>query len=59
MNRKLLAVICLLLNFYDLNAYPDKFNEELFIKALHSGHVYTYFQFTTEWLLNNSDDCKY
>lgn len=58
MNRKLLAVVCLLLNIYDLNASSDKFNEELFIKSLHSGHVYTYFQFTTEWLLKNSDDCE-
>lgn len=27
----------------------DKFHEELLIKPLASGHVYSYFQFTTVW----------
>lgn len=58
MFRQVLVLFCFLVNFHDLNASPDKFNEELFIKALHSGHVYTYFQFTTEWLLQNNESCK-
>lgn len=36
----------------------DVFNEELFIKPLKSGHVNTYFQFTTRWNLEGPDDCK-
>lgn len=58
MHRTILALICVFIQFYDLSATPDKFNEELFIKALHSGHVYTYFQFTTEWQLKNNESCK-
>lgn len=58
MYRKVLVLICLLVNFNDLTASPDRYNEELFIKALHSGHVYTYFQFTTEWILQNNESCK-
>lgn len=41
------------------NASSDKFHEELFIKPLNSGHVYTYFQFTTQWLLQSNDSCKF
>lgn len=33
----------------------DQFDEELFIKPLSTGHVNTYFQFTTEWLVQNND----
>ena len=38
----------------------DEFNEEMFIKPLESGHVYTHFQFTTTWDVNIYDksDCK-
>lgn len=38
---------------------PDQFDEELYIKPLHSGHIYTYFQFTTQWLLKNKQSCEY
>lgn len=31
------------------NLYSDSFHEELLIKRLSSGHVYSYFQFTTLW----------
>ena len=37
--------------------YDDEFNEELFIKPLQSGHINTYFQFTTKWNHNIHDDC--
>lgn len=30
-------------------ASTEKFSEELYIKPLPSGHVYSYFQFTTQW----------
>lgn len=36
----------------------DQFDEELFIKPLSTGHVNTYFQFTTEWLLQNNESRK-
>lgn len=29
--------------------YNDEFHEELVLKQLPSGHVYSYFQFTTLW----------
>lgn len=58
MYRTILVLFCVLVNVHDLTASIDKFNEELFIKALHSGHVYTYFQFTTEWQLKNNESCK-
>lgn len=38
----------------------DKFHEELLIKPLASGHVYTYFQFTTLWQKQHHQNaCKY
>ncbi len=32
------------------HAHNDSFHEELFIKPLRNGHVYTHFQFTTKWI---------
>lgn len=29
--------------------YRDRYYEEAFVKPLASGHINTYFQFTTEW----------
>ena len=42
------------------NSFDDDFHEEIYIKPLQSGHLYTHFQFTTKWdvELNNSDACK-
>lgn len=31
----------------------DSFREELFIKPLQNGHIYSYFQFTTVWNANS------
>lgn len=31
------------------NQYQDTYHEEAFLKPLASGHINTYFQFTTEW----------
>ena len=33
----------------------DEFHEELLVKPLASGHVYTHFQFTTKWDLGEED----
>lgn len=38
--------------------FSDKFDEELFLKPLPSGHVNAYFQFTTNWLINKNDSRK-
>ncbi|XP_053681658.1 GPI transamidase component PIG-T [Sabethes cyaneus] len=35
--------------------FSDMFNEEMFIKPLPDGFVYSYFQFTTRWDLNSND----
>lgn len=38
---------------------PDEFHEELLVKPLASGHVYSYFQFTTLWRKPNlQNTCK-
>lgn len=34
----------------------DRFNEELFIRTLQTGHVYAHFQFTTLWNISLGDD---
>lgn len=40
--------------------YKDSFSEELFIKPLATGHLYSYFQFTTKWDINPEENkCKY
>lgn len=37
----------------------DEFHEELLVKPLASGHVYSYFQFTTLWRKpQNQNTCK-
>lgn len=59
MFRPFLVLFALLVHVHDLIASPDKFDEELFIKTLHSGHVNTYFQFTTQWLLTDNENCEY
>lgn len=50
--------IYLIIFYLKLSNANDKFSEELFIKPLPTGHVNTYFQFTTEWLIKNKESCK-
>lgn len=38
--------------------FDDVFHEELFLKPLKTGHVNSYFQFTTKWYLNENDSRK-
>lgn len=59
MFRQFCILFVVLVLVHDLIASPDKFDEELFIKTLHSGHINTYFQFTTQWLLTDDESCKY
>ncbi|XP_002736149.2 GPI-anchor transamidase component PIGT-like [Saccoglossus kowalevskii] len=47
--RVCLVIICLVLMAPEGLSNPDKFDEELFIRPLPSGHVYSHFQFTTTW----------
>jgi len=45
------------LKFYLVFSIEDSFNEELYIKPLQSGHVYSYFQFTTLWKQTAEHSC--
>ncbi|XP_059619020.1 GPI transamidase component PIG-T [Phlebotomus argentipes] len=36
--------------------YQDEFHEELFVKPLPSGHINTFFQFTTKWHYSDKGD---
>ena len=43
-----------------VNDSKDSFTEELFIKPLPTGHLYSYFQFTTKWDVNPEETkCKH
>ena len=41
-------VFTISLIFHSVNAKTDKFSEEMFVKPLPDGKVYTHFQFTTQ-----------
>lgn len=46
------SVLFLLLTFTDVLSgyvYDNEFKEELLVKPLPSGHVYSHFEFTTTW----------
>ena len=49
-------VIIVLLFSSKIFCTDDNFNEELFIRQLPSGHVYSFFQFTTTWNVNIFDE---
>jgi hypothetical protein len=53
------VVVFLYFSSYSL-ASKEEFHEELLIKPLPTGHVYTYFQFTTLWDVDmkNHEACK-
>lgn len=38
--------------------FQDEFHEELFLKPLPTGHINSFFQFSTEWTLNRRDSRK-
>ena len=63
-NALIISVVVLTLlngNFYVTAEEKDTFQEELYIKPLESGHVYTHFQFTTDWQVQLGDNsgCKF
>lgn len=35
--------------------FQDEFHEELFLKPLPTGHINSFFQFSTEWTLNRKE----
>jgi len=53
-------ILFLLQYIYGFEQPRDSFHEELFIKNLPSGHVYTHFQFSTTWnvTLGTNNACK-
>lgn len=54
-----LTIAILFLSYDKSLQYKDNYNEELLIKQLPTGHIYSYFQFTTKWHLVDSDSCKW
>lgn len=59
MLKKLLFLLILITQIINSLQNNDYFNEELFIKPLQSGHVNSYFQFTTKWDLEKNDSRKF
>ncbi|KAG4078183.1 hypothetical protein HA402_002235 [Bradysia odoriphaga] len=39
--------------------FQDEFHEELFLKPLPTGHINSYFQFSTEWTLNRGESLQH
>lgn len=59
LSNLLLATISMIIPFCICYKHKDSFHEELFIKPLISGHVYSYFQFTTLWEVDQKFNDKY
>lgn len=55
MLKKTLFLLILITQIINSLQYNDIFNEELFIKPLQSGHINSYFQFSTKWDLEKTD----
>lgn len=53
-----LRISWLIVAIYCCAASGDRYYEEAFVKPLASGHINTYFQFTTEWHFENVRNCK-
>ena len=53
--------LSIFLKIYVTDGQEDTFHEELFLKPLDTGHLYTHFQFTTEWGVEPSEktSCKF
>lgn len=55
-----LFVLILICSIFQSIRTKDIFHEELFIKPLFSGHVFSYFQFTTIWDADaRANPCKF
>ncbi|KAI5704721.1 hypothetical protein M8J76_010520 [Diaphorina citri] len=55
------SIALLSINIHGTSGYKhkDSFHEELFIKPLLSGHIYSYFQFTTLWEIDGNFNDEY
>lgn len=53
-----LTLALLVLHFTSTIQYTDEFHEELYIKPLETGHINSYFQFTTSWDRGEQDNRK-
>ena len=52
MGLRFVSLLLLLGTLNIVKASSETFSEELFIKPLPTGHLYSYFQFTTKWDVN-------
>lgn len=59
MAKFLFFLLIPLLNIGNSQQYTDTFHEELLLKPLPSGHINSFFQFTTKWHINKNDSRKY
>ncbi|KAJ6637247.1 GPI transamidase component PIG-T [Pseudolycoriella hygida] len=50
-----LSVVIIFVIISESSQFQDEFHEELFLKPLPTGHINSYFQFSTEWTLNRGD----
>lgn len=57
--RPVIVFLFVLLSCVHYGFCDDEFTEELFIKPLPTGHVYSYFQFTTTWDVTNTNRFHY
>lgn len=49
-SKTLISLLIIVLSFVEIVfATSESFSEELLIKPLPTGHVYSFFQFTTKW----------
>lgn len=53
--RLLFAAILVIATIKQSIQFQDEFHEELFLKPLPTGHINSFFQFSTEWTLNRRD----
>lgn len=53
--RLLFAVVIIFAIINQSIQFQDEFHEELFLKPLPTGHINSFFQFSTEWTLNRRD----
>ena len=60
MSKQVISVVLLCVVITVVRSQSDRFDEELFVRPLQSGHVYSHFQFTTRWDVDQSDQlaCK-
>jgi hypothetical protein len=58
---KIFLIFVTFTTFSHVRSNDEQFHEELLIKTLPNGHIYTHFQFTTTWDIDieNESSCKF